>query len=456
MLNKKMIKKTICLALGFSLIVGSISLPISKTVARADSETISEVKPFSNYSEAQAVLGFITNNVSRFVEEYNKTLTDDECLSATYIEYSKIVQLVEDSQWGVYIDFDGNNGYTVVTSDYKVYELETYGDFSILRNIDDIRYSYIDGFFYVTEDGALQKVINEDSENSVSYISETGLRQGGESATNLPPDGEILPNNINKYVSEKYPNYTFEESCSLRSGFIYSKQYDTSYYVKTYTDQTGVLNGDSYSEGNCVLNSTYMLLLNWQQRGFVQNLITTTLDASITIESDPLYSYYGTETVRSEVVENVTKYYKWEPNWEYLADMPILYSTIRYRCVNEYGYNPETLFPFAKVENVAEYVANTLRGNNINVKSALIFSNALDSLHENKVAFMGINGSSTYKDHGVVLMGYQKYSYESGWWIFTSTKYAYFYEIADGWSDSSKFFDPNTEANPSLTAIYLD
>ena len=133
-------------------------------------------------------MGFITNNVSRFVEEYNKTLTDDECLSATYIEYSKIVQLVEDSQWGVYIDFDGNNGYTVVTSDYKVYELETFGDFSVLRNIDDIRYSYIDGFFYVTEDGTLQKAIEDVTATQQVLIDKYSVSEDGDIYNITPLD----------------------------------------------------------------------------------------------------------------------------------------------------------------------------------------------------------------------------------------------------------------------------
>ena len=69
---------------------------------------------------------------------------------------------------------------------------------------------------------------------------------------------------------------------------------------------------------------------------------------------------------------------------------------------------------------------------------------------------MSINGSSTYGNHGVSLIGYYEYSYKSGWWIFSSTKYAYFYEIADNWtSASSKFFDPNTDASPTLKACYL-
>ena len=72
------------------------------------------------------------------------------------------------------------------------------------------------------------------------------------------------------------------------------------------------------------------------------------------------------------------------------------------------------------------------------------------------------------------LYGYIEYKYTSGWWIFQTTKNKYFYIVDDGYvykrnaenADLYRYnfagvetpvcyFDPNTDANPSLTFFYL-
>ena len=134
--------------------------------------------------------------------------------------------------------------------------------------------------------------------------------------------------------------------------------------------------------------------------------------------------------------------------------MPTLYSNIRDYAISRYNYNPEVDFAFDNVPLIGEYVANTLYGNAINIEKTTSISSILSNINK-KAVFLGINNSTTYGNHGVVIVGYHKYSYKSGWWIFATTKYAYFYVIADGWSTVPKIFDPNTGANPTMWAYYL-
>ena len=83
-------------------------------------------------------------------------------------------------------------------------------------------------------------------------------------------------------------------------------------------------------------------------------------------------------------------------------------------------------------------------------------STAINQIDNNKACYLTVNGSLTYFDHAMVLIGYHKYSYESGWWIFKSKSYAYFFEVADGWDTShSQFFDPNLSNELSMDFIYL-
>lgn len=97
----------------------------------------------SSIDKCEEILAFVENNFDTFVDEYNKTVEDEERLNATSIEYSSFVDLLEDDSYGLYIDFNGNNGYAVITSELNIYELETKGDYKSLKN-NDLCYSRFD------------------------------------------------------------------------------------------------------------------------------------------------------------------------------------------------------------------------------------------------------------------------------------------------------------------------
>ena len=91
-----------------------------------------------------------------------------------------------------------------------------------------------------------------------------------------------------------------------------------------------------------------------------------------------------------------------------------------------------------------------------NVGIAIHFVNsvteALPNLRNGIPSYLSIQGSSSYGNHGVCLIGYREYSYTTGWWIFETTHYAYFFQIADGRNTKPVYFDPNTSASPSISA----
>lgn len=431
-----------------------------------------------DYEDCEDIIDFINDNFEQFVCEYNKVAQKGESLESKYIEYSSIIWLIEDDNYGVFMDFNDNTGYLVMTGDYNVYEIQTYGNLECLRTEEELYYSYLDGFLYKDKNGLLQTCDNKiavganpqtkndvEKSYSVEKMTVAAVYPGQEEAG----DGQIDPAKITEYVAERYPDYTYEAKVdNLASSFNYSMQYDTSYYIKQLTDEYGNPTSlTTWSESNCVLNALYMLMNSWQTKGFIKNLPTGQTNLNLTITSDPLYSYYGMGIVRegesggknsksgSSSGSSSNIYHKWQTNSNYyLKYMPTLYTNIRDYAVSEFGYNPESNFYFDNVPATGEYVANTLYDNAINIEKSSSVSSALNNI-ANKAVFLGINNSSTYGDHGVVIVGYYKYSYKSGWWIFSSTKYAYFYEIADGWNSSAQFFDPNTSANPSMWAYSL-
>ena len=105
---------------------------------------------------------------------------------------------------------------------------------------------------------------------------------------------------------------------------------------------------------------------------------------------------------------------------------------------------------FHYAENIAEWAANTMYGNNIDVVEVPTLSAAFGRVLQQKPVFLGINGSTTYFDHAVVLMGYRLYEYTEGWWIFARTYSISFLEVADGWYNDSKFLDINTDSNITM------
>lgn len=425
-----------------------------------------------SYDDCENLIDFIDKNFDDFVSEYNKTVQDDNYLNATSIEYSSIIYLVEDNNYGVYIDFDNDNGYIVSTGNYNIYELEVSGDLDYLRKESNIFYSYLDGFVYINENNTYQRyeeveVINTCFNQLDCNTGDSNTVYSGQSEAG---DGEIDPSLISDYISERYPDYAYVSSSNnnLRASYPYSNQYYTSYYIKQYTNSTGtvIANSVSYSEGNCVLNAVYSLILDWANRGYINNIPTSlNNDLSERITSDPLYSSFGTGIVRSESTTDKStgssgskevKYYKWVAQSNYwLNRIPTLYSEVRDYAVDVNGYTPETGYNTSKVPSTIQYVINTLHGNSIGVNSTTTISNVLSLIDNNIACYLAINNSSTYGNHGTVIIGYQKYSYTTGWWVFTSTKYAYFYELADSWNTTSMYFDPNTSASPSLTTCYM-
>lgn len=215
------------------------------------------------------------------------------------------------------------------------------------------------------------------------------------------PDGQIDPLKFEQYVADNYPDYELvsKNVGNISATFPFSKQFDTSYYIKRKYDNSGKYIGRT-GEGNCALNTMYSLLLDWYNRGYIRNIPTAT--AKIYIKSDTLYTTYGTG-----IKHNMDggSYY-WEPNDSVnLDNMPILYSEIRDYVIKVHGYTPESGYPAASAQYTMKYIANILHGNDITVTGLGILSNAITYLRQNKSCFLSIIGSSTYENHAVALLG---------------------------------------------------
>lgn len=97
--------------------------------------------------ESQKTADFIKNNLQEFVAHYNNSV-DSSHSNATSVEHEAIVYLTFKKAYAYYLDFDADNGYLIIDSDYSLQEFEVNGDLPYLKDIGYTFYNALDKFLY--------------------------------------------------------------------------------------------------------------------------------------------------------------------------------------------------------------------------------------------------------------------------------------------------------------------
>ncbi len=211
------------IAASLACVALSSALCLTTGSSSASAEEVPE--PVNNLVACEQVLRSVGDDLASIVAGYNK-LYENANWAASEIEYSSLVFLIEDNEYGIYLDFDADNGYAVVTTDKKIYGLEPRGDLEYLRDEREVYYSYIDGFMYVDENERLQKYEKKEYPLADDIIDSPAIIENdapiGENVTNTSGDtrpsdsvgsdsvvypgqseagdGNIDPSKINEYV----------------------------------------------------------------------------------------------------------------------------------------------------------------------------------------------------------------------------------------------------------------
>ncbi|MDE6241847.1 MAG: hypothetical protein K2M08_05470, partial [Anaeroplasmataceae bacterium] len=400
-----------------------------------------EAKEVTLRNSCEKIVDFIKTHLSEFKEEYNKL--NEEPLKAVGIEGYSLVYIIDSKEYGVYLDFNDDNGYLVSSFTFDLHAIETEGDIEYLKNVDFTYYSVIDGFLY--HDGtSYQKYEKETREAEMVY------GYNGQNGT-----GEAGIYNLDNYMADRYPSYnlvnTFEET--LHSGkYIPTNMLETSYFIKKVSKDGGYTYNYSESESNCALTADFNVMSSWKQMGFFDKfpLKTVIKDMREKVKEDPNYAVYGTG-IGGVGIESY-----WTTNTEgRLQYMSELYYYARYYAVAANNYTPESGLTTTEAKGVITFCTNQYIGGTIYPKTSTNFSDVMDRLQNGRAVFMGVSGSQSFGgDHAVALLGYRQYTYKSGVWIFAQTKTAYFYMIDDGQIEAVTYFDPNCNSKLSYEFIY--
>ncbi|MCM1131162.1 MAG: hypothetical protein NC087_00745 [Anaeroplasma bactoclasticum] len=425
--------KKLCISLLIS--VSFVGLWVIKGPKAVASEESVEVK-------CNNIVNVITEHLSEFKEEYNKD--SKEKLEAVGAEGYSIAYIIDAESYGVYIDFNEDNGYLVCSTSYELYEVEPKGDIDYLKGVEFTYYSVIDGFLY------------RDGESYHKYIKE------GRSADKLykykgkSGDGEGDIYDITAYMADRYPSYTLVSSYEdtyVKGKYRATSMLSTSYYIKNVSRDGGQNYQSTESESNCALTAAFNVMSSWKQMGYYDKfpLKTVNKDMREEILEDPNYEKYGTG------VGGVGIDSYWTTNIALrLRYMPELYYFCNYYSTAANHYTPESGLTTAQAREIFIFCTSQYMGGTKYPYKSTNFSDVMTSLQEGRAVFMGVSGSKTFGgDHAVALLGYRQYSYKTGVWIFSQTKTAYFFMIDDGHTESITYFDPSGNSKLSYEFVYI-
>ncbi len=398
-----------------------------------------KVEAEENYLSRQcnSMIQYFSNHLEELQEEYNNHIESwEDKLHINKIEGYSLIQILDNNSYGIYLDFDGDNGYLLTSFSFQLYELETKGDLKYLKDVSMAYYHTMDGFMYY--DGIQYQKYEKIEAPKVHY---------GADGQNGNGDGII--SNLPAYVADRYNKYNLEKEYNDMEHNYYCTTQDSTSYYANYVSTDGGYTYEYSSEGNCAPNAIFNMMNLWQYYKKMPNLPSENdrEDFDKIMENHGQYAAYGT----GQPGVGIDSY--WTVNPYALNRMFALYAHIREYSYRYYGYTPEIGLSLEDCIGVVNWISYYY-GYKIEALTTDTFTNVQSFLDNGNAVFLGVNNSSTYGNHAMCILGYSKYSYTSGWWVFAETHVKYFYLVDDGHHGGPLYFDPNWEPRLVVDFIY--
>lgn len=384
------------------------------------------------------VKNFLLANLDEFKKQYHENY--DDTLSVDSFEGYTLVYVIDKDKYALYIDFNDDNGYMIISLSMVIYKLETKGDLDYLKNVDFAYYSIVDGFLY-EENGRYHSFIDSQANPEVVQYGYKGQASDG--------DGFIY--NLDDYIADRYSNYKLNKSydyCATSIDYVTTIRDGVDFYRKYISKDNGKTYSVVEAENGCALVAATNVMYSWRNTGIIPQLPAPT-KAKVNIEAqrraESFYSTYGTGTGGT----GIESYWKKTS----ITEGPEVYSVAREYAVTQKGYTPVRGLSASEamatmIHTVGEY--NLV----IKPKTSPHFADVMLFLRNDRAVFLGISNSSSYGNHAVALLGYREYTYKKTWWFVETEETAYFYIILDGIKRYVSYFDPNTTAYPSFEFVY--
>lgn len=375
------------------------------------------------------MVDYISSHKGELENVYNQNLKEDEELDISGIEGYSLIYILDEEDYGVYIDFNGNHGYILVTFDFVIYELKAIGDLDYLKDVSLAYYYSADGFLYQTENGFECYGIHE----RTALIGADGQMGNG--------DGLIY--DLPAYVSDKYPSYTFVEDVKPLAEDYQQTLFQTniSYFVKIHSyDNGNTYNEYNYTaESNCAFLAIYNVTNSWQQQNILPKIdpSTVTVDFEETVRNDRNYAKYGNQAHGVGISEY------WTMNQHGVSRIPEVYNRVRTYAVVNFDYTPDCAgITFGEICQTVKYVAHTYHHQEFDYTVTSSFYDVTSQLANKRAVLMTVENSTTFGNHAMCLIGYSKYNnpVTIGSYVFNYSVYFYLVDSGRGVT----YFDPSS------------
>ena len=363
---------------------------------------------------------YISANTDSLAAIYETAFPESkESFSASSVEFQIPVYVVTLDKEGIYLDFNGDNGYMILVDGNDVIAWETTGDLDYLKGLNSTYYSIFDGFGYYEGTQFLpydREYLTEEELQSINFSSNKPYE--GQNSTG---DGDIV--SPTSYVSDRYGSgYKVEsgDSKSLPKSFSYFKQWDLSIYYETK-------DGSEFSEGNCTLSSIFALMNYLKTSGKYTSLPSASSKTSYDATDDSFYTKY----------KNKSNYRIDTPK-----ELPNLYLAIRQYAVDNYGYEVSETNPFnitTIIKDIGKKYGETISANHVLVWS--YESQVVDQIDAGYPVIINVANSSTYGSHSMVVTGYSLYTKTTDAGGLNIKDYVKLIKVNDNWSGSARYFD---------------
>lgn len=332
-----------------------------------------------------------------------------------------------------FVDFNGNFGYMIISSDKYIYAYKSEGDFPILKSAEKVHYSLTDGFGFLDETGKFVSFELEDMKADDSYTYDYIK----EYFNYVSQDGSLT--DTDEYIKKQYGDgYKLTSEFEL-SDFDYTTQMSTSIYREI--PKSGYVS----SEGNCSLQAIYTMLSYYQKKAGITTPFKYVLLPSrhmislIYADRDPFFNEFK-DNENFEIAG-----YNRKTGICTGFSVPALYKVIRSFCIENYGYKtggtkPENFKHIIKHVFDTYHIEATPLTEHVDVKA---FQTVIAShLKKGLPILWSTNDSSTYGSHTTVVTGYRIYTKfvdVDGFKVLTDK--ITLLKLNDNWSTEGNYFD---------------
>lgn len=399
-------------------------------------------------SDSHSVTSFICDNFAKFVSKFNEQSDDKWFASHISDSFDITIEDCGTTYNGVFLDFDSDNGYAVIGGNYMLYDFVISGESPYLNigaKSTIYKYSTSNGYMYLSNgvylSVNLDNLWNSNDSNHQFYDK----HYDGQDSDSTGCGNIIRPDN---YIKDRYGDgWSLEKRKSL--GMNGHRQLSLSCYYENKISKdksTGIENVETYSEGNCWFVSVYNVLRymgnsQWFNLPSYGNMVSYN-----PVVSEPnLYSKYydnsGNNITKKLYYNNNTSFvyqhYLRQPTFNFNK----LYTDIRELVNAKYkkvdgGTISESCAIIERIAQKYNYSVDALEH-----FDWVNYVNSVANRIDQSIPSLWSTSNDTYGSHTMAVCGYRFYTKTTGWWIFKTKETKALFEIKDGWSEDSRFYD---------------